>query len=175
MPKKVAKETEEKVVEKDAEVKALAEGDKAPDFTLVDQDNQKVKLSQFKGKNVVLYFYPKDLTPGCTKEACSFRDFNQEFEELNTVILGVSKDSWEKHSEFRKKYALPFILLSDVDGKVCKKYGILKDKSMFGKTFLGIERTTFLIDEKGKIRKIFPKVKVDKHVDKVLDEIKAMK
>lgn len=150
----------------------IAEGKKAPDFTLLDQDGNKVKLSDFKGKYVVLYFYPKDNTSGCTKEACNFRDTFTKFKSVDAVILGVSPDSVSSHKKFSEKYDLPFRLLADEDKKVLEKYGVWKEKSMYGKKYMGVERTTFIIDPEGKIKKIFPKVKVDNHHNEVLKALK---
>jgi len=141
---------------------------KAPEFALPDiQDNQ-VSLSGFQGKNVILYFYPKDNTKGCTLEAINFRDNYKDISERDTVVLGVSKDSKKSHANFIGKYHLPYILLSDEDGNVCKLYGVWKMKSRNGREYMGIERTTFLIDKKGNIIKIFPKVKVEGHVEEIL-------
>ena len=142
-------------------------GDKAPDFSLPDQDGQTVSLKSLKGKQVVLYFYPKDDTPGCTKEACGFRDSLKAIEKINTVVLGVSMDNAASHHKFIKKYSLPFPLLCDEDGTVSKAYGAYKKKNMYGRTYWGIERSTFIIDETGKLKAIFRKVKVDGHVDEV--------
>jgi peroxiredoxin Q/BCP len=150
----------------------VEEGKKAPDFTLPDQDGKKVKLSDFKGKYVVLYFYPKDDTSGCTKEACNFRDTFPKFKSVDAVILGVSPDSVSSHKKFAEKYNLPFRLLADEDKKVVEKYGVWKEKSMYGKKYMGVERTTFIIDPDGKIKKIFPKVKVDNHHNEVLEALK---
>lgn len=144
-------------------------GDRAPSFSLESDSGEKVALKDFKGKTVVLYFYPKDMTSGCTQEACDFRDSFDHFERHAAVILGVSKDSLEKHKSFKEKYSLPFPLLSDVDGKVCLDYGVWKEKSMYGRKYMGIERTTVIIGPTGKIVKIFPKVKVKGHIDEVLD------
>lgn len=153
----------------------LVEGMKAPAFTLQDATGAKVSLRDFRGKNVVvLYFYPKDMTPGCTKEACSFRDLKTEFEQAGAVILGVSPDSVDSHDTFRAKHTLNFPLLSDPGAKVASKYGVWKEKSMYGRTYMGIERTTFIIDKEGTIRKIFPKVKVDKHADEVLEVVRGL-
>jgi peroxiredoxin Q/BCP len=153
----------------------LAEGKKAPAFTLEDATGAKVSLRDFKGKSVVvLYFYPKDMTSGCTKEACSFRDLNAEFEQAGAVILGVSPDSVDSHGKFISKYALNFPLLSDPGATVASKYGVWKEKSMYGRTYMGIERTTFVIDKEGTIRKIFPKVKVDQHADAVLEVVRGL-
>ncbi|MGA9172529.1 MAG: thioredoxin-dependent thiol peroxidase [Thermoactinomyces sp.] len=148
------------------------EGEQAIDFTLEASNGEKVSLSDFRGKNVVLYFYPKDNTPGCTVEACGFRDHHHEFEDLNTVILGVSRDSIASHQKFVQKQNLPFLLLSDPEGKVCEAYDVLKDKNMFGKKFKGIERSTFVIDREGKIAKAYRKVKAMGHVNEVLQYIK---
>jgi len=145
----------------------LQVGDKAPDFSLPDQDGKTVSLKSLKGKQVVLYFYPKDDTPGCTKEACGFRDSLKAIEKINTVVLGVSMDNAASHHKFIKKYSLPFPLLCDEDGTVSKAYGVYKLKNMYGKTYWGIERSTFIIDETGKLKAIFRKVKVDGHVDEV--------
>lgn len=150
----------------------VEEGKKAPDFTLPDQDGNKVKLSDFKGKYVVLYFYPKDDTPGCTKEACNFRDSFPKFDKTDAVILGVSPDNVASHKKFSEKYKLPFQLLADEDKKVVEKYGVWKEKSMYGKKYMGVERTTFIIDTEGMIKKIFPKVKVDNHHKEVLEALK---
>ncbi|GJL77739.1 MAG: peroxiredoxin [Nitrospinaceae bacterium] len=151
----------------------LKEGNKAPDFTAIDQNEKKVKLSSFKGKkNVVLYFYPKDMTPGCTTEACDFKDNLKKFK--NTVVLGVSIDSPERHQKFIAKHDLPFDLISDVDQKVVNKYGVWQEKSMYGKKFMGIVRSTFVIDKQGVIRKIYPKVKVKGHVEEVLETLKEI-
>ena len=153
--------------------KEIKEGNKAPDFSALDQDGKKVKLSSFKGKkNVVLYFYPKDMTPGCTTQACDFRDQRKKFK--NTTILGVSIDSQERHQKFIEKYDLPFTLLADTDKKVVQKYGVWQEKKLYGKTFMGIVRTTFLIDKNGTVRKIFPKVKVKTHIEDVLTALKEL-
>jgi Peroxiredoxin len=152
--------------------KELKEGDTAPDFTLPDQDGSKVKLSQFKGKkNVVLYFYPKDMTPGCTVEACSFSDDSPKFAKKDAVILGVSFDDAERHQKFIGKHGLKVTLLSDLDKKVANAYGVYQQKSLYGRKFMGIVRSTFVIDKQGRIKKIFPKVKVDGHVDEVLQTL----
>lgn len=147
-------------------------GDKAPDFTLpTDIENKQITLSALHGKKVILYFYPKDNTPGCTKEACDFRDNFAAFKQAGAEVFGISKDSTKAHSKFKEKYALPFTLLVDANGDVCEAYGVLNKKSLFGKTFLGIERCTFLIDEKGAIESIWRKVKVTGHVEQVLNEL----
>lgn len=149
----------------------LKVGQKAPEFAVSNDSGQKVKLSDYKGKTVVLYFYPKDDTPGCTKEACAFRDGISEIEDRWAVVLGVSVDSVESHKKFIKKYDLNFALLADTDRKIVEAYGVWKEKSMYGKTYMGIERTTFIIDKQGKISHIFPKVKVDEHYDQVVDAL----
>ena len=149
----------------------LKEGDKAPDFKLTADDDSVVSLKDFKGKTVVLYFYPKDNTSGCTKEASGFKDALDAFEEKDTVILGVSKDSVKSHKKFKEKLELPFLLLSDEELNVCNAYDVWKEKTVCGRTSMGIERSTFVIDPKGKIKKIFPKVKVTGHVEDVLKEI----
>ena len=147
----------------------LKEGDKAPAFTTTNQDGKKVKLSDFKGKRVALYFYPKDDTPGCTKEACSFRDADDVFRKKGIVVLGVSIDDEKSHQKFISKYQLPFDLLADTDKSIVEAYGVWGEKSMYGKKYMGTHRKTFLIDEKGKIVKIFDKVKVAEHADEVLE------
>lgn len=150
----------------------LEVGKKAPDFALPDQDGNKVSLKDFAGKKVVLYFYPKDNTSGCTKEACNFRDDFPKFKKSSAVILGISPDSVNSHKKFAEKYNLPFILLSDEDKKVLEKYNVWKEKSMYGRRYMGVERTTYIIDENGKIKKIFNKVKVDGHNQEVIDALK---
>lgn len=152
----------------------LEVGQVAPDFTLATQADEQLTLSSLRGKNVVLYFYPKDDTPGCTTEACGFRDLHAAFSEANTIILGVSPDPVKKHEKFISKYELPFILLADEEHAVCELYGVWKEKSMYGKKYWGVERTTFLIDKDGNIAKVYPKVKVPGHVDKVLEDVKAL-
>lgn len=151
----------------------LSEGMQAPDFTINDQNGKPVSLSNFKGKKVILYFYPKDNTSGCTKEACDFRDSINLFEKNNTVVIGVSVDSESSHQKFISKYDLPFTLLSDTEKELVQKYGVWKEKSMYGKKYMGTERTTFLIDENGVIKKIFNKVKVPGHVEELLKLVVA--
>lgn len=146
----------------------LKEGNKAPDFTATDQNGNQVKLSDHKGKRVVLYFYPKDDTPGCTKEACSFRDADDVFKDKGIKVYGVSIDNEKSHQKFILKYGLPFDLLADSDKKLVEKYGVWGEKSMYGKKYMGTLRKTFLIREDGKIVKIFDKVKVAEHADEVL-------
>ncbi len=147
----------------------LQEGKNAPDFTLPAGDGSKVSLKDFKGKKqVVLYFYPKDNTSGCTREACAFRDNMKTLDGSDAVVLGVSRDSIASHQKFAEKFDLPFLLLSDEKEVVCKKYDAIKEKNMYGKKVLGIVRSTFVIDKKGKIKKIFRNVKVEGHVEQVL-------
>lgn len=143
-------------------------GKKAPAFSLLDGDGKKVSLSDFKGKKIVLYFYPKDMTSGCTQEACDFRDAFPKFGKLKSVVLGISADTVGSHKKFSEKYDLPFTLLSDDKKEVVEKYGVWKEKSMYGRKYMGIERTTFVIDEEGKIKNVFPKVKVAGHVEEVM-------
>ena len=152
----------------------LKEGNKAPDFTATDQNGIKVKLSDLKGKKVVLYFYPKDDTSGCTAEACAFRDSLPDFSKVKAAIVGISRDSVESHDKFKKKFDLTFPLVSDEDGKVCEAYGTWVEKSMYGRKYMGIERSTFLIDEKGVIRGIWRKVKVPGHAEEVLKAAEAL-
>jgi len=139
----------------------LTAGMEAPDFTLPDSEGKMHTLSSYRGKNVVIYFYPKDMTPGCTQESCDFRDAFDLFAEKNTVIIGISVDSETSHSKFAEKYSLPFILLSDKEKKIVDSYGVWIEKRMYGKKYMGTERTTFLIDEKGIIKEVFNKVKVN--------------
>jgi len=154
---------------------ALAVGDKAPEFALPASSGGEISLSDFKGKKaVVLYFYPKDMTPGCTKEACGFRDLQQDFAEAGAVILGVSADALESHSRFVDKHELNFPLLSDLDAVLAQQYGVWKEKNNYGKKYMGIERTTFVIDKQGVIRNIYPKVKVDQHADAVLESVRGL-
>lgn len=149
----------------------IEEGKKAPAFTLDSSDGGKVKLKDLSGKWVVLYFYPRDMTPGCTTEAQDFRDAQKELKKRDAVVLGVSKDSIESHCKFRDKHDLNFALLSDPSGEVIEKYGAWGEKNMYGKKSMGIIRTTVLIDPAGKVRKIFPKVRVKGHVEKVLEAL----
>ena len=146
-------------------------GDAAPDFTLPTDGDGEVTLSSLRGKPVVLYFYPKDDTSGCTKEACAFRDLHPDFQKIDAVILGASKDSVKKHDKFKEKYELPFTLISDEDGKMLEDYGVWVEKSMYGKKYMGIERATYLIDKDGKIAQIWRKVKVPGHADAVLKAV----
>lgn len=152
---------------------ALAIGKKAPDFTLAGSGGEDVSLKDMKGKTVVLYFYPKDDTPGCTKEACDFRDSAKKFTSRKAVLLGVSPDSIKAHDKFIDKFELPFTLLSDPDHGVAEKYGVWVEKSMYGRRYMGIERSTFVIDPDGKLKAEFRKVKVDGHVEAVLKQVLA--
>jgi peroxiredoxin Q/BCP len=152
----------------------LAIGQAAPGFTLPREGGGTVSLSGFKGKNVVVYFYPKDDTPGCTKEAIAFTEQAKDFEAANTVIIGISKDTVAKHEKFRDKHSLNVILGSDEDGAVCEAYGVWVEKSMYGRKYMGIERATFLIDAEGKLAQIWRKVKVAGHSDQVLDAARAL-
>ena len=147
-------------------------GQKAPEFSVVDDSGKTVKLSDLKGKKVVLYFYPKDDTPGCTKEACNFRDGIAALKKQGAVVLGVSADSAESHQKFKKKFDLNFQLLADTEKKIIEGYDVWKEKSMYGRKYMGIERTTYIIDRDGKISHIFPKVKVTEHYDEVLEALK---
>jgi thioredoxin-dependent peroxiredoxin len=149
------------------------EGQKAPDFNLKASNGETVSLKGLKGKRVVVYFYPKDDTPGCTVEACSFRDNIKKFETKDTVILGVSPDSVESHNKFIEKFKLPFILLSDPEKKMCQDYGVWMEKSMYGKKYMGVARMTFIIDKNGVIEKVYEKVKPDVHTDEVLEYLSA--
>jgi peroxiredoxin Q/BCP len=146
-------------------------GTKAPEFKLADQDGVEHKLSDYKGKPVVLYFYPKDDTPGCTKEACSFRDSFAEFKKAGVEVLGISVDNPASHIKFRRKYNLPFTLLSDTDKKVVKEYGVWVEKKNYGKKYWGTARTTFLIDKNGDIIHVFENVKPDEHAREVLEKL----
>lgn len=153
---------------------ALKVGDKAPAFKLKSQDGKTISLSELKGKPVVLYFYPKDDTSGCTKEACNFRDEFPKFGKMKAEILGVSADSVESHKKFAEKYKLPFNLLSDEKKDAIEKYGVWQEKSMYGRKYMGIVRSTFIIDKNGKISHIFPKVKVDNHNQEVMEALKEL-
>ncbi len=152
--------------------KQIEEGSKAPAFSLPTDTGDKIALKDLKGQNVVLYFYPKDDTPGCTKEAIGFTEKLKDFKKLNTVVIGVSKDTVEKHGKFRAKHDLGIVLGSDAESEIVEKYGSWVEKNMYGKKYMGIERSTFLIDGAGKINKIWRKVKVPGHVDAVLAAVK---
>jgi peroxiredoxin Q/BCP len=149
-------------------------GNKAPDFTAAMDGGKKLKLSKLRGKPVVLYFYPKDDTSGCTAEACGFRDQLPDFGKVKAHVIGVSKDSVERHDKFKKKYALNFPLVSDEDGKICEKYGTWVEKSLYGRKYMGIDRSTFLIDKTGTVARVWRKVKVPGHVAEVLEAVKAL-
>ncbi len=150
---------------------AIKEGSKAPAFSLPSSEGREISLSDFEDQTVILYFYPKDDTPGCTQEACDFRDSFKKFQKQKAVILGISADSVAAHQKFSGKYKLPFPLLSDESKEIIKKYGVWKEKSMYGKKYMGIERTTVVIAPKGKVAKIFPKVKVTGHIDEVIKSL----
>ena len=147
----------------------LTEGTPAPNFSSKDQNGRSINLSDFHGKKVILFFYPKDNTPGCTKEACAYRDASQNFEANNTVILGVSPDSEKSHKKFIDKFDLPFQLLCDTDKDICEAYGVWVEKSMYGKKYMGVERSTFLIDEDGNLAAVRRKVKPEPHVAEMLE------
>lgn len=149
----------------------LKEGDVAPEISLPTDDGTPFELSSLKGKNVVLYFYPKADTPGCTKEACAFRDNSTKFSAANTIIVGVSPDASKAQAKFKDKFNLPFTLLADADHVAAEAYGVWKEKSMYGKKYMGVDRTTFIIDPDGRIKKIFAKVKVDGHAEEVLSSV----
>ncbi len=153
---------------------SVSEGDKAPAFEMATDGGGTVSLKVLKGKPVVLYFYPKDNTPGCTKEACAFRDLMPDFSGIDAAIVGVSKDSVKKHDNFKAKYELPFTLASDEDGTVCEAYGTWVQKKLYGREYMGIDRATFLIDGKGVVRKIWRKVKVAGHAEEVLESAKSL-
>ena len=149
----------------------LTIGEKAPNFTLRDKDGKNVSLSDFIGKKVVLYFYPKDNTPGCTRQACAFAGLYQDFKNKNIEVIGISKDSTASHQKFAEKYNLPFVLLSDPELKAIQAYGVWQEKKLYGKVSMGVVRTTFIIDENGNIEKIMPKVKPDTNADEILAEL----
>lgn len=144
-------------------------GMKAPDFTLTDKNGNKVSLSDFLGKKVVLYFYPKDNTPGCTRQACAFAGAYEKFKEIGVQVIGISRDSAASHEKFAEKYSLPFILLSDPELEAIKAYGVWREKKLYGKIGLGVVRSTFVIDEKGYIEKVMPKVKPDTNAEEILE------
>ncbi len=150
-------------------------GDSAPDFTLPTDEGKTITLSQLRSSPVVVYFYPKDDTPGCTAEACDFRDNLPAFQNLKTTVIGISKDSTASHGKFRKKFELNFPLASDQDGAVCEAYGVWGEKSMYGRKYMGIERATFLVDAQGKVAQVWRKVKVSGHVDDVKKSIEGLK
>lgn len=146
----------------------LSVGEKAPDFSVFDQNGKRISLQDFQGKKVVLYFYPKDNTPGCTKEACAFKDKISLFEAQNVVVLGVSTDSVKSHKSFVDKYSLPFTLLSDTDKDIVESYKVWGEKKLYGRTYFGTNRVTYLIDESGVIKAVFPKVKPESHAEEIL-------
>ena len=148
-------------------------GEKAPEFTLPDRNGQPVRLSDFAGKRVVLYFYPRENTPGCTRQACAFARLYEEFQALNAVVVGVSKDSVASHDKFAQKYGLPFVLLSDPELLAIQAYGVWQEKKLYGKTSMGVVRTTYLLDEQGVIQKVMPKVKPDQNAGEVLAFLKG--
>ena len=153
---------------------SATEGKKAPAFSMPTDGGGSTSLKGLKGQMVVLYFYPKDSTPGCTIEACDFRDLMADFSKIDATIIGVSKDSVKRHDNFKSKYELPFALASDAESDVCERYGVWVEKSMYGRKYMGIERATFLIDAKGTVRKVWRKVKVKGHADEVLAAIQAL-
>jgi len=154
-------------MQKEEIVMTLVEGQKAPNFSLVNDKGEHVQLADFRGKNVILYFYPKDMTPGCTTEACDFRDKHEDFSQLNAVVLGVSPDNAQKHTKFIDKHGLPFSLLVDEDHAVAEAYGVWVLKKMYGREYMGIERSTFLIDTAGNLIKAWRKVRVKNHIEEV--------
>jgi len=149
-------------------------GKPVPDIEIPTTENQSFRLSDLQGRFVVLYFYPKDNTPGCTTEAQDFRDRYEDFRKLKVEILGVSRDSLKSHGGFKEKYCLPFDLISDEDEKLCKAFGVIKEKNLYGKTVLGIERSTFILDKQGVLRREYRGVKVDGHVGDILDDVKQL-
>lgn len=155
-------------------ISTLTTNTPAPEFTLSDQDGNPHSLSQYKGQWVLLYFYPKDDTPGCTKEACAIRDTSSEFTDINAQVLGVSKDSIASHKKFAEKYSLPFPLLSDEEGKVVEQYGVWQEKKFMGKKYMGIARYSFLIDPDGIIKKVYEKVRPEQHAEEVIEDLKSL-
>lgn len=153
---------------------ALEVGVKAPEFAAESDSGEVVKLSDLRGQVVVLYFYPKDDTPGCTQEACAFRDLKSRFDEAGALVYGVSRDDVRSHAKFRDKHGLNFPLLADPDGQICQAYDVLKEKNMYGRKTIGIERTTYVIDRDGVIAAVFPKVKVDGHAEEVLAKVREI-
>ena len=151
----------------------LEAGNKAPDFTLPDKDGREVSLSDLKGKKVVLYFYPRDNTPGCSRQACAFAAAYNDFKKLDVQVIGVSKDSIASHVKFAEKYSLPFVLLSDTERKAIEAYGVWQEKKNYGKVSMGVVRTTFIIDENGNIEKVMPKVKPDTNAAEILSYLKG--
>jgi thioredoxin-dependent peroxiredoxin len=152
----------------------LKEGDRAPAFSLLTDEGKKLALKDLKGKTVVLYFYPKDNTPGCTQEACDFRDAFPRFTKGKAAIVGISKDSVESHVKFKQKFEIPFPLLADTEGKICEAYGVWQMKTLYGRKFMGIVRTTVVVGPDGKVQKIYPKVKVKGHATQVLRDLSGI-
>ena len=152
----------------------LQVGKRAPAFNLESDSGKKVSLASLRGKRVVLYFYPKDDTPGCTQESCDFRDNLSRVEAQGAIVFGVSKDSVSSHQKFKGKFSLPFPLLSDPSHAIIEKYGVWKEKKLYGRSYMGVERTTVIIDENGKVAQIFPKVKVEGHVENVIEALQSM-
>ncbi|MCM3208101.1 thioredoxin-dependent thiol peroxidase [Paenibacillus sp. CC-CFT742] len=152
----------------------LTEGSLAPDFELPSSTGETVKLSDYRGQRVLIYFYPKDMTSSCTQQACDFRDRHEEFKGLNTVILGISTDPMSRHDKFIAKYGLPFTLLSDEEHQVAEQYGVWQLKKLYGKEYMGIVRSTFLIDEQGKLVKEWSKVRVKGHIESALETVKSL-
>jgi len=174
-PKKVAAKKKNPISKQaSASESFLKVGDRAPSFRAVNESGEAISLESLRGKITVLYFYPKDDTPGCTKEACDFRDSFARLEGEGIQVIGVSKDSPTSHQKFRTKYQLPFSLISDECGKVCEAFGVWKEKSMYGRKYMGIERSTFLIDSELRISKVYPKVSVTGHVDAVLTDVREL-
>lgn len=153
---------------------ALAINTKAPDFSIINDRNESISITDYYGKWVVLYFYPKDNTSGCTKEACDFNDNLSQFNKIDAVVLGVSPDSVKSHQNFKNKYNLQFDLLSDTEKEVCNKYDVMGEKSMYGKKYMGVIRTTYIIDPEGIIRWVDPKVKVENHAMKVMEQLSIL-
>ncbi|MDO3681683.1 thioredoxin-dependent thiol peroxidase [Paenibacillus ehimensis] len=151
----------------------LQPGQPVPDFTLTAGSGESVTLSQFRGKYVVLYFYPKDMTPTCTEESCQFRDYNGQFETLNTEVIGISPDDLKSHAKFAAKYELPFLLLSDPDHTVCELFGVWQMKKMYGREYMGVVRSTFIVDPQGKLVREWRGVRIKGHVEQVLEAVKA--
>ena len=172
--KKPAKKAPKAAKSSAAPESLLKAGDSAPSFKLQTDSGEWVSLEEFRGKTVVLYFYPKDDTPGCTQESCDFRDSFAKLSSKGVIVLGASKDSIGSHQKFKTKYQLPFSLLSDEAGTLCESYGVWKEKSMYGRKYMGIERSTFVIDSKGKVAKVYPKVSVTGHVEQVAKDLKEL-
>lgn len=145
-----------------------------PNFSLIGSDKKEHSLSEYKGKKIILYFYPRDNTPGCSTEACDFRDNNSTIQDMNAIVIGVSRDSLKSHDKFIEKFNLPFLLLSDEDETLCNLFGVIKEKNMYGKKVMGIERSTFIINEEGVLVKEYRKVKVKGHIDTILEDLKNM-